>query len=373
MKIKFYDFRRRLKLERDEIHRAVETVIELGSLVLGPSVEAFEREFSEHFGFEGTVAVANGTDALEIAIRALMPSGASKVVTVANAGGYAAIAAARAGYEPFYWEVNPHSLLMDVESLVLRLDELAARGCGVIVFTHLYGSSTDLISLKNRCDDLGIALIEDCAQSVGAFSRSGAVGGMGHAGTFSFFPTKNLGAFGDAGAIASTSSELLSRVRALRQYGWGMKYHVVEPGGRNSRMDAVQAEYLRAKLGRLGDVSQRRREIIHAYREAAPRIKFVSSPEERHVAHLAVLQSENRESLRAFLERRGTQTAVHYPLPDFRQNGLARPVSLPHTVYACDTVLSLPCNEFMTDDEVFAVCEGLEQWQQNCDFTEWGR
>jgi len=361
--VDFYDFRRRLNLERDEIHRAVDTVIELGSLVLGPSVEEFEREFSELFGFEGTVAVANGTDALEIAIRALMPPGATRVVTVANAGAYAAIAAARAGYAPFYWDVDPESLLMDLESLVSRLDELVSRGCGVVVFTHLYGSSTDLTTLKNRCDDLGIGLIEDCAQSVGASSPSGAVGGMGHAGTFSFFPTKNLGAFGDAGAIASLSGEVLARVRALRQYGWEAKYQIVEPGGRNSRMDAVQAEYLRAKLARLGKVSRRRREILEAYLKAAPGIRFVSTLQEGHVAHLAVLQAKNRDTLKVFLERRGVQTAIHYPHPDFLQNGIARPVSLPHTAHACDTVLSLPCNEFMTDDEVIAVCEGIEQWQ----------
>ena len=211
-----------------------------------------------------------------------------------------------------------------------------------------------------------IAVIEDCAQAHGARRGDSRAGSFGDIGCFSFYPTKNLGALGDGGAVTTNDATLASRVRSLRQYGWAEKYTVAMQGGRNSRLDELQAAMLRARLPHLERDNMERRHIVRAYSERIrhPLIRVPASPDESCVAHLAVVRSTRRDELRQYLRSRNIGTDIHYPIPDHRQpvaqNEFA--VSLPVTERACAEILSLPCFPAMTTAEVDYVIDACNAW-----------
>ena len=246
---------------RAELEAAMARVHARGWYILGPEVEAFEREFAAFVGAAECVAVGNGTDALELALRALAVGPGDAVATVANAGMYATTAIRAAAARPAYVEVDASTLLMDPAALAAGLDAPTRA----VVVTHLYGRMADVDRLGWIARERGIALIEDCAQAHGAKSGGRAAGTAGTLGCYSFYPTKNLGALGDAGAIVTSDRDLAAKLRALRTYGWGAKYHCAMEGGMNSRMDELQAAVLRAKLPHLDGWNRRRREIAAQY------------------------------------------------------------------------------------------------------------
>ena len=246
---------------RSELDAAMARVQDRGWYILGPEVEAFEREFAAYCGTGECVAVGNGTDALELSLRALAIGPGDEVVTAANAGMYATTAIRAAGAVPAYVEIDESTLLMDPAALAAGL---GARTRAVIV-THLYGRLADVDALVRIARERGVALIEDCAQAHGARAGGGMAGTHGALGCFSFYPTKNLGALGDAGAVVTGDRELAAKLRALRTYGWGAKYHCTMEGGMNSRMDELQAAVLRVKLPRLDGWNRRRRDIAARY------------------------------------------------------------------------------------------------------------
>lgn len=257
------DLSRALTAEQSDLAGVFADVLRSGWLVQGPQHDAFETELSAYIGAGHVVGVASGTDALELALRAVMPAGRQTVVTAANCGGYATTAARRAGFTVRYADVLPETLCLDPGHLASMVDE----SVGVVVVTHLYGRAADVPGVRRVCTPLGIAVLEDCAQALGAVTGEGPVGSLGDIAAFSFYPTKNLGALGDAGAVATSSAELADTVRALRQYGWKGKYRIEQDGGRNSRLDELQAPVLRRRLPRLDASNARRREIITAYAE----------------------------------------------------------------------------------------------------------
>lgn len=353
------DLSRALRTERAELLDAMARVVDSGWLVHGPQHAGFEQDLAAFLGVEHALGVASGTDALELAMRAVVPADRRVVVTAANCGGYSTTAARRSGFEVRYADVDPGTHLLTPETLAPVL----GAEVGAVVVTHLYGRSADVGAIRAACEPLGIRVIEDCAQALGATRPEGRVGSLGDVAAFSFYPTKNLGALGDGGAVATPSAEVAQTVRELRQYGWQGKYTIGRRGGVNSRLDEVQAAVLRTRLPRLDAGNARRRAILAAYGDAAPAdVRVLPAEDEGHAAHLAVVETERRDELVAHLAAHGVRTDVHYPVPDHRQPAIAAEhadVRLPVTERLAASVLSLPLFPELTDDEVARVAAAL--------------
>jgi dTDP-4-amino-4,6-dideoxygalactose transaminase len=351
-------------LEAD-LRRAVDEVLSSGWYVLGPQHDAFEHEFAAAVGAQHCVGVGNGTDALELALLSVGCRPGDEVVTAANASMYTATAALKAGLVPRFADVDPDSLLLTAATVE---PALTPRTKAVVV-THLYGRMAEIGPLRNLCRAAGIALVEDCAQAAGARNDEGPAGSLGDVAAFSFFPTKNLGALGDGGAVVTDDDERAALVRRLRQYGWSSKYTVSEPRGRNSRLDELQAAVLRVKLPHLDGWNARRREIVARYAEVLGRgprrmVHGSATGSPSYVGHLAVMITADREADRAAFTEAGVRTDVHYPVPDHRQPVLAddaADVRLPVTEQAAEQILTLPCFAEMTETEIERVCDVLRK------------
>jgi dTDP-4-amino-4,6-dideoxygalactose transaminase len=345
----------------DDLQEAAVRVLQSGWYVHGPEHAAFEREFAEYVGAAHCVGVANGTDALEIALKALAPAPGSVVVTAANAGMYSSTAIRRAGLQPRYADVDPDTLLLTADSVAAVLDDKVS----VVIVTHLYGRLADVTGIREVLRDRGIALLEDCAQAAGAGVPGHRAGGLGDVAAFSFYPTKNLGALGDGGAVTAQREDIADRARRLRMYGWSAKYDVGEDGGRNSRLDEVQAALLRVRLPHLDGWNATRREIIARYVAAAEgtSVRVLPATGTDHVAHLAVAVTDDRDAVRAALTRAGIQTDVHYPIPDHQQKPFVADLaatSLPVTEERSNQVFTLPCFPELTAGEIDRVCAALK-------------
>jgi dTDP-4-amino-4,6-dideoxygalactose transaminase len=330
-------------------------VVSRGKYVLGEEVAAFEHEFADFCGAAQCVGVANGTDALEIALRAAGIDRGDRVATVANAGYYTCAALAAIGAEPVFVDVD--------ETLTMSPDALQAEQTGVkaVVVTHIYGRLAAIERICAIAATRRMIVIEECAQAHGASRNGKRAGSFGLAGCFSFYPTKNLGALGDAGAIVTSNPELAARATALRQYGWNAKYDVAQPGGRNSRLDELQAAFLRVKLPRLAPMNAARVAVARRYCEGLRDTDLVL-PQwngDEYVAHLFVVRAKYRDALRARLKDEQVDTAIHYPIPDHRQRvrTSCRPCDLPMTEAACDQVLTLPCYPGLSAESVDRVVD----------------
>jgi dTDP-3-amino-2,3,6-trideoxy-4-keto-D-glucose/dTDP-3-amino-3,4,6-trideoxy-alpha-D-glucose/dTDP-2,6-dideoxy-D-kanosamine transaminase len=339
---------------------AVSRVLDSNSFVMGREVAQFEQEFAQYTGVRQCVAVANGTDALELSLRALDVKPGEQVACVANAGFYSSTAIRLIGAEPLYVEVDEQTLTMSPEALARAL---ADRPVAVIV-THLYGQLAHIEELVEICRAAAVPLIEDCAQSHGAARQGRRAGSFADVSCFSFYPTKNLGALGDGGAVLTVDDRLAQRLNALRQYGWSRKYEVVQAGGRNSRLDEMQAAVLRAKLPHLERQNAQRRAIAQRYSQAFAGLplRLPASVAEDFVAHLYVVRTPRRDALRAFLLECGVASDVHYPIADIRQpvfGGRFDGQVLETTEAACASVLSLPCFPGMPDEDVTHVVKSV--------------
>ena len=328
-----------------------------GWVVLGPEVRSFEEELASYVGVGHATSVGNGTDALTIALTALGCGHGDMVVTVANAGGYATTAIRNVGAIPVYVDVDPTTALMSVDSLSVALEP----GVKVVVVTHLFGAMAPVQQIVDLCHEREIKVLEDCAQAIGAERDGRRAGSIGDAAAFSFYPTKNLGALGDGGAITTDDAILAEAVRSLRQYGWEGKYTVGRTGGRNSRLDELQAAVLRVRLPVLDAGNARRRDIHRRYAEATSCPVF-GVDDASFVAHLAVLDVPDRVRARASLGEAGITTDIHYPIPDHQQ-----PVTADHRIAGslatterlAERILTVPCFPELTDEEVARVCDGL--------------
>lgn len=359
------DLRRAFGEQESELRAAVDGVLSSGWYVLGPEHDCFEQEFAEFLQVGHCVGVANGTDALELALLGVGCQPGDEVVTAANAGMYTSAAALKAGLVPRFADVDPRSLLLTAETV----EPVMSPRTRAVVVTHLYGRMADMEPLRALCHRAGVALVEDCAQAAGARSDGVPAGSWGDVAAYSFFPTKNLGALGDGGAVVTHDPQRAAHLRSLRQYGWSAKYTVSVPRGRNSRLDEVQAAVLRARLPRLETWNARRREIVARYAEvlgdgARRMVHGDAAQSLAYVGHLAVMSSPDRDADRAALAEAGVRTDVHYPLPDHRQPvlaGTADDVSLPVTEQAATETLTVPCFPQMTENEIERVCDVLRK------------
>ena len=345
---------------------ALTRVLDSNLFVMGREVAQFEQEFAQYIGVPHCVSVANGTDALELALRALHVKPGKQVACVANAGFYGSTAIQLLGAEPVYVEVEEQSLTMSPAALMPVLQQRPAA----VIVTHLYGQLAQVEEIARMCRDAGVPLVEDCAQSHGASRGGRLAGSFGDIACFSFYPTKNLGALGDGGAVLTPKDELAARVKALRQYGWSSKYEVSRLGGRNSRLDEMQAAVLREKLPHLERQNGQRRAIASRYNEAfsALPLRLPPSVGQDFVAHLYVVRTPRRQALRAFLLERGVATDVHYPIPDTRQpawEGRFDRQVLELTEAACATAVSLPCFPGMAADDVERVVQSVVAFFQD--------
>lgn len=355
------DLRRSWLATSAEVSAVIARVAASGWYVHGPEHAAFEAELAAFAGVRHAAGVANGTDALALAMLAVGCGPDSEIVTVANAGGYTASAAAQIGARVVYADVSPTTLLMTVDTL----EPVLAPTTDAVVVTHLYGNVADVEAIVRLCHPRGIRVIEDCAQAIGARQGDQSVGSRGDVGTISFYPTKNLGGMGDGGAVVTNDPEIDAAVRRLRQYGWESRYRVVTGLGRNSRLDEIQAAVLRLGMRRVGDLNRARVAIIDRYARAVPDdapVRLVTGAGCDTVAHLAVVRTSDRARLQAAFEAANVRTDVHYPTPDHRQVGLAEPVrrtALPETERATDEIVTIPCFPAMTEDEIGRVCRLL--------------
>lgn len=339
---------------------AIAAVLASGWYVLGPQHNALEAELSGYVGASETVLVGNGTDALELALAAVGVRAGSTVLTVANAGGYTTIAARLLGATPIYCDVAADTLLMTAQGVESALASAGQKPAAIVV-THLFGAMAPVEAIVAIAARHGIPVIEDCAQALGARLGGKQAGTFGDIATTSFYPTKNLGALGDGGAVFTSNGELAESVRRMRQYGWSSKYHIGFDHGRNSRMDELQAAILRVKLPYLDASNERRREIHARYEAAAPAL-MVGRASSSFTAHLAVLAVDDRERARAALKERGIGTDVHYPVADHEQKfptGAAVGVSLPVTEKAATRIFSVPMFPELTDGEVDRISSAL--------------
>jgi aminotransferase EvaB len=358
------DLLARTRLHEKLINAAFQRVVSRGRFVLGPEVTQFENSFATYLGLGYCVGLANGTDAIELGLRSLGVDKGSKVATVANAGMYSTSAILTIGAEPCYMDVSP-----DTHNVTLvEVERVIAQGAQAVIVTHLYGRAVEDIEYIGRtCKDAGVKLFEDCAQAHGAQINGRKVGTFGDASSFSFYPTKNLGALGDGGAIATASDEVAEVVRSLRQYGWSQKYHVERAHARNSRLDELQAAVLTELLPLLDSANARRRQIAQHYVNSVrhPKVILPSWTGEDYVAHLFVIRSTERDSLRAHLRALDIATEVHYPIPDYRQPVFLELHAfelLPYTEQLISEILTLPCYPEMTDEQVDVVAYGINSW-----------
>lgn len=344
----------------DEISQALLRVADSGWYILGPEVRAFEREFADYHGVAHAVGVASGTDALELALRAGGIGAGDEVITVAHTALATVTAIESAGARP---------VLADIDLATYTLCAGAARNAisertRAILPVHLYGQPADMRALKALADEHNLLLIEDCAQAHGAEHHGRKVGAIGDMGAFSFYPTKNMGAYGDGGAVITDNAEFADRLEKLRNYGQTTRY-THQSRGTNSRLDEMQAAVLRVKLKHLDKHNARRRAIAALY---DAKLRSVTKPEEapgrKHVYHLYVIRDGARDELMEGLAKHGIGSLIHYPIPahlqaSHRDLGYTAG-SLPASEKAASEILSLPLYIGLRDEDILHVCAAIE-------------
>ena len=356
---------------RDAIDAAIRRVLDSGWYILGQEVTAFEREFAEFLGAAHAVGVGHGTDAIELALRALGIGAGDTVLTVAHTAVATVAAIERAGAEPLLVDIAPDSFTLDPAKLEAAIRAGASRRLKAVVVVHLYGHPADLPAIMAIANQHGLRVIEDCAQAHGAALDGRKTGTWGDLAAFSFYPTKNLSALGDGGAVVTNDAPLAARVAELRQYGWRARY-ISESPGVNSRLDELQAAILRVKLRALPAENARRRALAQLYSAglAATPLRLPRVRENaEHVFHQYVVRTDRRDALLQHLQARGIPAAIHYPQPVHLQPAYAGRTAtgaggLAETERACREILSLPIHPQLGDEAVARVVEEIRQWNQ---------
>lgn len=353
------------QLLRNEIDGAIARVIESGQYILGPELEALEAEFAAYVGAKFAVGVANGTDGILLGLLALDIGEGDEVITVSHTAVATVSAIEQAGATAVLVDVEPGFLTMDP----LLLEQALTDRTRAVMPVHIYGQAAEIAEIQKFCSKHGLALIEDVSQAHGARYGGARLGTFGVLGIFSCYPTKNLGALGDAGIIVTDNPDLADRLRRLRQYGWLARNSSLEPGI-NSRLDEIQAAILRVKLTYLDANNIRRRAAAARYSNVFDGLKIqvpLMRKSAEHVFHLYVLEVDNRDNFRGRLETAGVQTGIHYPVPVHLQPAYLGRIrlgsALPVTEIAARRIVSLPMFPELSQDKYRyverVVCESL--------------
>ncbi len=349
------------------VEDAIARVVSRGWFVLGPELEAFEREFGSACGAPHVVGVGTGTDAIAIALRALGIGRGDEVITSPLSAAYSALAIMMAGARPVFADVDPGRMTLDPAAVEAAVSPRTAA----ILPVHLYGQPADMPAIAAVAARHGLAIVEDCCQAHLATCGGRPVGSFGAAAAYSFYPTKNLGALGDGGALTTTDDALASRARRIRNGGQTDRYHHAEFGV-NSRLDEIQAAVLRARLPLLAGWTARRRAIAAHYRRALAGSSTVLVPAEAdpgHVYHLFPVRSVVRTAMQAHLRASGVETLVHYPVPIPQQPAMSgeRPADCPAANRLCAEVFSLPLYPNLPDAAIRQVVDALASGPSSVD------
>jgi dTDP-3-amino-3,4,6-trideoxy-alpha-D-glucose transaminase len=344
-----------------DVRQAIDRVIASGRFVLGPEVEAFETEFAAACGAPHAAGVGTGTDAIALTLRALEIGAGDEVITTPLSAAYTALAIMATGARPVFADIDRERLTIDPK----QIERAITARTRAIVPVHLYGQPADMAAIETLAVKYNLAIVEDCCQAHLATSEGRPVGTIGAAGAFSFYPTKNLGALGDGGAVVTRDRALADRVRLLRNGGQSDRYHH-DVAGVNSRLDELQAAILRARLPRLPAWTVQRRKLAAEYRTAlaGTSVEVPRECDAGHVYHLFVVRSRDHAARAALQERlaaRGIETLIHYPVPISRQPALAgsSPADCPIAARVCDEVLSLPMYPALRSADVARVAEAI--------------
>ncbi|KPH55948.1 DegT/DnrJ/EryC1/StrS family aminotransferase [Helicobacter pullorum] len=360
--IKFLDLQKINARFENEIELEIKKVLESGWYLLGKQNEAFEKSFADFCGVKFGVGCANGLDALRLAIRAYDFPKDSEVIVPANTYIASILAISDCGLKPILVEPNLETYNIDVNLIESKITSKTKA----IMVVHLYGQAVEMQQIWEIAKKYDLKIIEDCAQAHGAMYQGRRVGNLGDIGCFSFYPGKNLGALGDGGCITTNDEEVAVKIRALGNYGSLVKYENIYKG-LNSRLDEIQAVALRVKLKFLDEDNQKRRKIARIYKEHIKNKKIIlpkTHCEESHVWHLFVIRSDARNQLQNYLDSKGIQTLIHYPIPPHKQKAYAEwnHLSFPITEQIHREVLSLPISPIMSEEEAFCVVQALNEF-----------
>ena len=334
----------------EQISQAIKRVIESGWYVLGQESEQFEKEFAEYVGTKFGVGLNSGSDALYLSVKALGLLAGDEVITVSHTMISTVDAIARNGATPVFMDIDPDTYLIDTS----KIEEKISNKTRAIIPVHLYGHPVDMEPIMEIAERHNLTVIEDACQAHGTEYKSQKVGSIGHIGCFSFYPTKNLGAYGDAGMMVTSDEEIANKLRKMRNYGQSEKYYY-DFVGVNSRLDEIQAAILRVKLSYLDEWNEKRRNLAKLYDDFLYNIDVVTPVEQeyaKHVYHLYVIRHKNRNRLQEYLFKQGVQTLIHYPVPVHKQKAYLCSCKLPVTEKICGEILSLPMGPWLNEEEV---------------------
>ena len=363
MKVPFGDLKVHYGSIKGQIDEAVQRVISSGYYILGPELQKFEQEFASYLGVNHVVGCASGTEAIYLALAAADVKAGDEVIVVAHTAVPTISAISMTGAEPVFVDIDPQTYLMDTAKVEAKI----TRRTKAIVPVHLYGQMVDMEPLLKLSARTGIPIIEDVAQATGASYRNAKAGSLGVFSAFSFYPSKNLGAFGDGGAVACNSEEGYDKLLKLRNYGQSKRYYHDEIGI-NSRLDEIQAAILAAQLPYVPEWNERRRQIAALYSEGLRDIVVTPVEVNEHVYHLYVIQTNDRDGLQTYLTEKGIQTLIHYPVPAHLQKAYAyrgyKLGDLPVTEYTTRRILSLPMFPQLTDEQVDLVIAEVREFHR---------
>lgn len=359
--IPFVNLKKEYESIQIELDQAVTGTLKRGYFVLGEEVKKFEDDFSNYIGSKYSISLNSGSDALFLAIKSLGIGKGDEVITVSHTFISTVDGIVKNGAKPVFVDIDPETYCMDAS----KIEDKITENTKAIIPVHLYGHPVNMGYIKEIASEYGLFLVEDACQAHGAEYNGKKVGSIGDVGCFSFYPTKNLGAWGDGGITVTDNEEIKERLRLLRNYGQSEKnYH--DFVGYNSRLDEIQAAVLRVKLRYIDYWNEKRREIAKSYNEL---LEDVIKPLERdyakHVYHLYVIRHKERDKIRQYLLNNGIQSQIHYPCPVHKQKAYSSQgysLKLPVTEKITDQILSLPMHPWLGEIDVEKVCNCIKKW-----------
>lgn len=361
MNIPFVNLQEEFNSINHELNPVIETALKKGYFVLGEEVEKFEKEFSKYINTKYAIGVNSGSDALFLALKSLGIGSKDEVITVAHTFISTVDAISRNGAKPVFVDINPETYCIDAT----KIEEKITEKTKAILPVHLYGHPADMDLINEIAHQYGLFVIEDSCQAHGSEYKGNKIGGIGDIGCFSFYPTKNLGAFGDGGLIVTNNEKIVENLKLLRNYGQPEKYYH-DIIGYNSRLDEIQATVLRVKLKYIDQWNENRRIAAKAYGEILEDLDIIKPVEKdyaKHVYHLYVIRNKERDKIHQNLIKNGIQAQIHYPIPVHKQKAYEylKPSSkLPVTEKISQEILSLPIHPWIKENEIQKICYNLK-------------
>ncbi len=359
------DFKKEYLSYKEEVLKTVNDTLESGWYILGKQVEQFEEEFARYTGTKFCIGVANGLEAIQISLMALHIGPGDEVITVSNSAVATTLAITNVGAAPVFIDIDDFFHINDT-----LIEKYITSRTKAILPVHLFGQMVNMDRIHTIAKKYNLFVIEDACQATGATYRGKKAGSYGTFGCFSFYPTKNLGAYGDGGAITTNSEELYEVCKMLRNYGQKDRYHH-EIKGINSRLDEIQAAILRKKLPTVDEGNRRRNQIAEFYNKDLSGISEISLPKVRdngsHTFHLYVIQAKKRDELQRFLKDNEIQSLIHYPIPIHKQTCYQEfnDLKLEQTEEKAKNILSLPCHQFLTDEELHKITSTIREFYRH--------